>query len=75
MTFSSKQSYYDLFDAVTISWKKSQVNNPKHDPEFVASKKRLKKIWVRWHEVPDFFMVRDCAIAQRTQFFSIILIR
>jgi putative transposase len=43
VTFSSKQSYYDLFDAVTISWKKSQVNNPKHDPELVASKKTIEE--------------------------------
>lgn len=40
VTFSSKQSYYDLFDAASISWKKTQANNPKHDPELVASKKK-----------------------------------
>ena len=40
MTLSSKQSYYDLFDAASISWKKTQANNPKHDPELVASKKK-----------------------------------
>ena len=40
VTFSSKQSYYDLFDAASISWKKTQTNNPKYDPELVASKKK-----------------------------------
>lgn len=40
VTFSSKQSYYDLLDSASISWKKTQANNPKHDPELVASKKK-----------------------------------
>jgi putative transposase len=40
VTFESKQSYYDLFNEARISWKKAQANNPKHDPELVASKKK-----------------------------------
>jgi putative transposase len=46
VTFSSKQSYYDLFDEAHISWKKTQANNPKHDPELVAlKKKRFVNCW------------------------------
>lgn len=33
--FKSKQSYYDLFTAAGLSWKKSQKRNPKTDPELV----------------------------------------
>lgn len=40
VVFESKQSYYDLFDAARISWKKTQAYNPKHDEELVASKKK-----------------------------------
>lgn len=40
VTFSSKQSYYDLFDDASISWKKTQANNPKYNQELVDSKKR-----------------------------------
>ncbi len=44
--FESKQSYYDLFKEARISWKKSQANNPKHDPELVAvKKKKLANCW------------------------------
>ncbi|OKH58208.1 transposase [Scytonema sp. HK-05] len=38
--FQSKQSYYELFDEAKINWKKTQTQNPKHDPELVASKKK-----------------------------------
>lgn len=44
VTFTSKQSYYDLFDAAHISWKKTHASNPKHDPKQVAEKKR--NLWV-----------------------------
>ena len=40
VTFESKQSYYDLFNEAGISWKKSQANNPKYDPELVELKKK-----------------------------------
>ncbi|MCC5599826.1 IS630 family transposase [Nostoc favosum] len=40
VVFESKQSYYDLFDAARISWKKTQAYNPKHDEELVTFKKK-----------------------------------
>lgn len=46
VTYESKQSYYDLFEAAGISWKKTTKFNPKADPETVAEKKkRLKAYW------------------------------
>jgi transposase len=49
VSYKSKQSYYDLFKAAGISWKKSQRRNPKKDPEQVAAKqeeiKQKCKIW------------------------------
>ena len=36
--FASKQSYYDLFKAAGISWKKTQKRNPKLNPELVEKK-------------------------------------
>jgi putative transposase len=47
VTFASKQSYYDLFEAARIRWKKAQASNPKHDPDKVASKKKLYARY--WH--------------------------
>jgi transposase len=38
VTFASKQSYYNLFDEAGISWKKTQMSNPKKDPELVQKK-------------------------------------
>lgn len=38
VVFSSKQSYYALFDQAGISWKKTQKRNPKADPELVEKK-------------------------------------
>lgn len=38
--YESKQSYYDLFEAAGISWKKTTGVNPKVDPEEVAAKKK-----------------------------------
>lgn len=40
VVYESKQSYYDLFDAANISWKKTTKLNPKANPEAVAEKKR-----------------------------------
>lgn len=37
--YESKRSYYDLFDAAGISWKKTTGLNPKADKEAVAAKK------------------------------------
>lgn len=36
--FASKQSYYDLFHAAGISWKKTQQRNPKRDLDLVEKK-------------------------------------
>jgi putative transposase len=36
--YQSKQSYYDLFTAAGLSWKKSQKRNSKTDPELVEKK-------------------------------------
>lgn len=38
--FASKQSYYALFAAAGISWKKTQKRNPKADPVMVAQKNK-----------------------------------
>lgn len=44
--YESKQSYYNLFEAAGISWKKTTGVNPKADPEEVAAKKKqLKHCW------------------------------
>jgi putative transposase len=46
VVYESKQSYYDLFDAADIAWKKTTKLNPKANPEAVAEKKkRLKHYW------------------------------
>jgi putative transposase len=39
VTYESKRSYYNLFDAAGISWNKTTKLNPKADPEAVAVKK------------------------------------
>jgi putative transposase len=38
VVFASKQSYYELFHAAGIHWKKTQTTNPKGDPELVEKK-------------------------------------
>lgn len=38
--FASAQSYYDLFKAAGISWKRTQKYNPKLDAELVEKKTR-----------------------------------
>lgn len=38
VVFASKQSYYDLFKAAGISWKKTHKRNPKADPDLVEKK-------------------------------------
>lgn len=40
VVFQSRQSYYDLFAAAKITWKKAQRANPRHDPTQVAAKKK-----------------------------------
>lgn len=46
VVYQSNQSYYDLFDAAGISWKKTTKLNPKADPDAVAEKKkRFKHCW------------------------------
>lgn len=47
VTYASKQSYYDLFEAAAISWKKTSKVNPKGDAEVVSAKKQLSK--AAWH--------------------------
>jgi putative transposase len=47
VVYESKQSYYDLFEAADISWKKTSPVNPKADPKAVAAKKsKLKGSWL-----------------------------
>ena len=41
IVFSSQQSYYEIFDAAGLSWKKSQKRNHKTDPELVKKNKRI----------------------------------
>lgn len=49
VVYKSKQSYYDLFKAAGISWKKSQKRNPKKDPEQVATKRaEIKQSFRKW---------------------------
>ena len=38
VVFASEQSYYELFKAAGISWKKTQKRNPKLEPELVEKK-------------------------------------
>jgi putative transposase len=40
VTFAARSSYYELFHAARISWKKSQKKNPAKNPEAVAEKKK-----------------------------------
>lgn len=40
VTFAAKSSYYDLFHAAGISWKKSQKKNPRKNEEAVVEKKK-----------------------------------
>ncbi|MEY3304084.1 MAG: hypothetical protein RLZZ139_2457 [Cyanobacteriota bacterium] len=40
VVFASKQSYYEIFKAADISWKKTQKYNPKKDPILVQKKRR-----------------------------------
>lgn len=42
--YESKQSYYDLFEAAGISWKKTTKVNPKGKPEEVAAKKSKSSV-------------------------------
>jgi putative transposase len=40
VVFQSRQSYYDLFAAAKITWKKAQRANPRYDPTLVTAKKK-----------------------------------
>ncbi len=40
IVFSDQQSYYEIFDAAGLSWKKSQKRNPKTAPEQVKKKQK-----------------------------------
>ena len=44
VVFASQESYYDLFKAAGISWKKTQKRNPKIEPELVEKKTRDYKL-------------------------------
>ncbi len=48
VVFQSQQSYYNLFKAAGISWKKSQRSNPRKDPELVEKKQQIKT-WLEAH--------------------------
>lgn len=46
VVYESKQSYYDLFEAAGISWKKTSKANPKADAKAVAAKKpKSNRCW------------------------------
>ncbi|MEM9947942.1 MAG: winged helix-turn-helix domain-containing protein [Cyanobacteria bacterium P01_D01_bin.36] len=47
VVYASKQSYYDLFEAAGISWKKTSKVNPKGDTKVVAAKKPTSS--AAWH--------------------------
>jgi len=49
VVYESKQSYYDLFAAADISWKKTSKVNPKADAQAVAAKK--PKSSASWHAI------------------------
>lgn len=51
--YESKQSYYDLFEAAGISWKKTTKVNPKTNPEAVAAKKSKSSACWRSTESPS----------------------
>jgi transposase len=49
VTFAARSSYYDLFHAAGISWKKSQKKNPSKDEEAVAEKKKEIRQFLEEH--------------------------
>lgn len=53
VSYESKQSYYDLFEAAGISWKKTTKVNPKKNPEAVAAKKSKSSVCWRSTESPS----------------------
>ncbi|MBC5798350.1 IS630 family transposase [Anabaena aphanizomenioides LEGE 00250] len=66
VTFASKQSYYEIFDAANISWKKTQANNPKYNQELVGLKKKeiCELLETRRPEIESgelvVFMIDEC---------------
>jgi transposase len=63
VVYKSEQSYYDLFQAAGISWKKAQKVNPKKDPEAIAAKReeidRKVNAWAK-----------ELAVGKRVLFFQ-----
>jgi putative transposase len=51
VVYQSKQSYYELFAAAGIAWKRSQKVNPKHDAELVKTKREEIQDFLQAHEV------------------------
>ena len=47
VSYESKQSYYELFEAAGYSWKKTSKVNPKADAKAVAAKKQTSSGY--WH--------------------------
>lgn len=47
VVYQSKQSYYELFAAAGISWKKSQKTNPKYDAELVKNKREEIQLFLQ----------------------------
>lgn len=50
VVYDSKQSYYDLFDAADISWKKTTKLNLKADENAVAAKKKEIETLLAYHK-------------------------
>jgi putative transposase len=42
--FKSRQSYYDLFDAAGITWKRAQSQHPAKDSNRIATKKKRLRL-------------------------------
>ena len=49
VVYQSKQSYYELFAAAGISWKKSQKTNRKYDAELVKDKREEIQSFLQKH--------------------------
>jgi putative transposase len=49
VVYQSKQSYYELFAAAGIRWKKSPKVNPKHDAQLVKNKREEIQAFLQAH--------------------------
>ncbi len=64
--FKAKRSYYKLFKAAGISWKKSQKKNPKKDPQKVEEKrKEITQLLQDWQKeisqgTLSVFIIDEC---------------